>query len=317
VSLKDVPLVWPSFAHAWVLYGLVLPALFLAWVWGNRWLLPGRRVVLPLDRARGRGGWWWWTLLGVVESIPPLLLAIAIAILAGPNRNGPPQQKRSITNILFAVDVSGSMTSPFGEGTRYDASMKAIDAFLDYRKGDAFGLTFFGVAFLHWTPITTDPSAIKCSTPFMRPEIVPDAFGGTMIPKAVRACKKELAQREEGDRMIILVTDGFDGDVDTEEADLTRELKEANVTLFCVIAAEFEPQPSMVNICRLTGGDAFRADDPDVLKAVFQKIDGMKQAKVTPTMVESIDYYEPFALAALALIVFGALALYELRYTPW
>ena len=92
VNLKDIPLLWPSFAHAWVLYGLVLPALFLAWVWGNRWVLPGRRVVLPLDRARGRGGWWWWTLLGIAESIPPLLLAVTI-VHSG--RSAPQRRRRS------------------------------------------------------------------------------------------------------------------------------------------------------------------------------------------------------------------------------
>src|SRR5204863_9395655 len=121
-----------------------------------------------------------------------------------------PQPRRSLTYSQVSVDVSGSMPAPFGHGTRYDASMKAIDAFLDYRKGDAFGLTFFGDAFVHWVPLTTDPSALKCSTPFMRPEVAPPPFGGTAIPKAVRGCKKELVQREDGDRMILLVTDGID-----------------------------------------------------------------------------------------------------------
>ena len=317
MNLKDVPLLWPQFTHAWVLYGLVLPALLLAWAWGNRWVLPGRRVVLPLDRARGRGGWWWWTMLGIVESIPPLLLAVAIAILAGPLRNGPPQQKRSLTNIQFAVDISGSMTAPFGEGTRYDASMKAIDAFLDFRKGDAFGLTFFGDAFVHWVPLTTDPSAIRCSPPFMRPEIVPYAFGGTAIAKALNGCKSELKRRDEGDKMIVLISDGESYDLPGQDQEIARDFKAEGIAVFCIIVGGFEPQPEIVNICRLTGGEAFRADDPGALPAVFRKIDDMKQAKVAPTMVEPIDYYEPFALAGLALLAVGTLGLFGLRYTPW
>lgn len=315
--MKEVPLTWPGFAHPWVLFGLLLPVLLLCWVWSARWLVPSRRVVLPLDRSPARGGWWWWTLISLAESVPPLLLAVAVLILAGPQRNGPPQDKRSVTNILFAVDISGSMTAGYGEGTRYDASMKAIDAFLDHRKGDAFGLTFFGVAHVHWCPITTDPSAIKCAPPFMRPETAPDAFGGTDISNAVRACRKELNQREDGDRMIVLITDGFDSDVDTNEADLTRELLADNVTLMCVIAGGYEPQASMVNICRASGGDAFSAEDPEVLSAVFRKIDGMKQARITPTIADTIDYYEPFALAGAAVVLVGTLALFGLRYTPW
>ena len=84
-----------------------------------------------------------------------------------------------------------------------------------------------------------------------------------------------------------------------------------------MIAAEFDPQPSLVNICRATGGDAFRADDPEVLNAVFRKIDSMKQAKVVPTIAETVDYFEPFALLGSVLLALGTLALFGLRYTPW
>lgn len=314
-TLESIEL--PRFAHYWVLFFLVVPVLLLAWVWSHRWLLPSRRVVLPLDRAQARGGWWWWTFITLAECVPPLLLVIGILLLAGPQKNGPPKEKRSLTNIQFCLDISGSMTSRYGEGTRYDGATKAIDAFLDYRKGDAFGLTFFGVAFIHWVPLTSDPSAIRCSFPFMRPETAPGPFGGTAIPTALRACKQQLQQREEGDKMILLITDGFDFDVDLEEQNLIRELKDANITLFCVIAAEFEPQASMVNICRSTGGDAFRADDPDVLAAVFRKIDTMRPAKVTPTIVETVDDFRPYTNVGLVLVALGTLTLFGLRYTPW
>ena len=63
-----------------------------------------------------------------------------------------------------------------------------------------------------------------------------------------------------------------------------------------IIVGGFEPQAEVVNVCRLTGGEAFRADDPDALPSVFKKIDTMKQAKLTPTIVETVDYYEPAAL---------------------
>jgi Ca-activated chloride channel family protein len=316
VTFKDTPLVWPMFAHPVVLVALLLPALALAWVWAGRWVLPGRRVVLPLDRARAGGGWWTWALVGLAESAAPLLLAVAVGVLAGPQRHGPPQQKRSLTNIQFAVDVSYSMTEPYGDGNRYDASMKAIDAFLDYRKGDAFGLTFFGDAFVHWVPLTTDVSAIRCSPPFMKPEIAPPAFGGTAIGKALRGCKTELRRRDEGEKMIVLVTDGFSYDLRGDDQ-LARELAAEKVAVFCIIVAGIDPQDEVVNICRLTGGEAFRADDPDALPSVFRRIDTLKQAKLTPTMVETVDYYEPFALAGLAAALVGLLALLGLRYTPW
>src|SRR6185503_6249203 len=117
--------------------------------------------------------------LRMFESLPALILAVVILILAGPQAWSEPRTKRALTNIEFCVDVSGSMMAKFGEGDRYDASMAAINSFLDFRKGDAFGLTFFGNNVLHWVPLTTDPSAIKCAPPYMRPENAPPGFGGT------------------------------------------------------------------------------------------------------------------------------------------
>ena len=69
--------------------------------------------------------------------------------------------------------------------------MDAINEFLDYREGDAFGLTFFGNNVLHWVPLTTDASAVSCAPPFMRPEVAPPWFGGTEIGKALLACTQD------------------------------------------------------------------------------------------------------------------------------
>jgi Ca-activated chloride channel family protein len=117
--------------------------------------------------------------------------------------------------------------------------------------------------------------------------------------------------------MVVLISDGFSYDLQEQEKDLARDFKAEGISVFCIIVGGFEPQAEIVNICRLTGGEAFRADDPAALPSVFKKIDEMKQARVSPTMVESVDYYEPFALAGLALLALGGLGLFGLRYTPW
>jgi len=143
---------WP------ILLLLLIPPLLLVWVWRRR----GRSVVLPFDHGQQKSGRWLKAILDTAQSLPALLLAVAIVLLAGPQQFSEPKTKRALTNIEFCVDISGSMTARFGEGTRYDASMKAIDEFLDFREGDAFGLTFFGNSVLHWVPLTTDTSAIRC-----------------------------------------------------------------------------------------------------------------------------------------------------------
>src|SRR5207249_1183547 len=108
----------------------VIPAALLYWTWWR----PGRRLTLPFDHGRPGSGSGWYALISVTESAPPLLLVLAVILLAGPQRLGEPKDKRVLTNIELCLDVSGSMTTPFGDGSRYDTAMKSLDEFVTYRK---------------------------------------------------------------------------------------------------------------------------------------------------------------------------------------
>lgn len=302
------------FARPWLLLLLVLPLLHLCWVWQRR----GRRVVLPFDG--GVRGWGWFVrgALGVGESLPALLLAVAVLLLSLPQELAAPKQKRALTNIQFCVDISGSMTAKFGEGNRYDASMKAINEFLDYRRGDSFGLTFFGNNYLHWCPLTTDPSAFRCSIPFMRPENNVPGFGGTEIGKAVLGCREVLTSRAEGDRMLVLVTDGWSSDLSGgAEVEIAKRLKRDGIVLFAVNIQEEEARGEIVNLARLTGGEVFNPGDTKALEGVFQRIDQMTKAKVEQGSAELVDWFVPFCIAGLSVLGAWLLVQLGLRYTPW
>src|SRR5215470_4283606 len=117
-----------SFLYWPVLLLLVVPAALLFWTWRRR----GREVVLPFDHGRPGRGLGWRLLIDAAESLPALLLAVAIILLAGPQRHGVPAEKRKLTNIELCLDISGSMTADFGDGPRYDAAMKAVNEFIDY-----------------------------------------------------------------------------------------------------------------------------------------------------------------------------------------
>jgi Ca-activated chloride channel family protein len=293
---------------------LFVPAYLLYWVWAKR----GRSVVLPFDHATAPRGAWIRLFVNVGESLPPLVLALVILILAGPQRWDEPRTKRVLTNIEFCVDVSGSMTERFGSGDRYEASMQAINEFLDYRDGDAFGLTFFGNRVLHWVPLTTDVSAFRCAPPFMRPGKLPYYFNGTEIGKALLACRRVLDSREEGDRMIILVSDGYSADLGGDrDAEIARSLREDRIVVYTVHIAESEPPASIVNLTSLTGGDVFHPGDPEGLRRVFKAIDEMQQTRVEKVAAEATDDYAPWCIVALGLLGGWLLALFGLRYTPW
>lgn len=302
------------FGRPWLLLLLVLPLAHLFWVWQRR----SRRLVLPFDQGGRGSGWFVRGLLGVAESLPALLLAVVVLILAMPQELAAPKQKRALTNIQFLVDISGSMTAKFGAGTRYDAAMKAINQFLDYRTGDAFGLTFFGNNYLHWIPLTSDPSAFRCSIPFMRPENNVPGFGGTEIGKAVLGCREVLVSRPDGDRMLILITDGFSSDLEGgAEMEIAKRLKRDGITLFAVNIQDQDARGEIVNLARLTGGEVFNPGDTKALDDVFQRIDKMAQAQLEQGTAELVDWFWPFAFAGLIVAGLWTLGMLWLRYTPW
>lgn len=303
-----------SFLHPSLLLLLIVPLALLIWTWRKQ----GQRVVLPFDHGKPGRGIIWRLLLDTAESLPAFLLALAIILLAGPQRYGEPSEKRKLTNIEVCLDISGSMTAEFGDGNRYDAAMKAVERFLDYRKGDAVGLTFFGHSVLHWCPLTSDTSAIKCAPPFMRPEKVPPWFNGTMIGKALRSCKQVLVERQEGERMIVLVTDGDSFDLYGGTAEeIVKECKQADITIFAIVIGMERIQDEVITITQGTGGEAFEAADEESLGVMFKKIDQLKQAPIEKKLADTLDNFKPWCVAGLILLALAALAALGVRYVPW
>lgn len=278
----------------------------------------GQPVPLPTDhQARPRRRL--LTLaLDFANTLPALILALAIILIAGPRKFEQPRSAREMTNIQFCIDVSGSMTAPFGDGDRYDAAMAAVNSFIDYRKGDSFGLTIFGNSVLHWVPLTSDVSAFRCAPPFLHPNKLPSWFGGTEIGKALRACEDVLVSREEGDRMILLISDGQSGDLSNgKDIEIANSLKENGITVYGVHVAEGAPPTEVSVIASMTGGQYFTAGDPESLTAVFRQIDAMKQSPIKRLTPDPVDNFQPFLIAALAVAALHLLTLFGLRYNPW
>ncbi|MBI2925731.1 MAG: VWA domain-containing protein [Verrucomicrobia bacterium] len=303
-----------SFAHPWQLLLLAAPVL-LGWWEGQR---RGHPLVLPFDHAQARHGRFLRRLVTGANLLAPLLLAVAILLLAGPQRLAQPESERVLTNIHFVMDVSGSMMSPFGDGKRADKALKAIEEFTTYRKGDAFGLTVFGSDVLHWVPVTKDLSAIRLSAPFIRPEKMPPWMGGTLIGRALRSVRNILAARAEGDRMVVLISDGESADLGGGVAqELGEELAKENIVVFYIHAAEGSPQEETFTLASLTGGAAFAAGDPAALSEVFKRIDAMKPAKMKPSAPEPVDFFWPVVVPGLALLGLQVVGAFGVRYTPW
>ncbi len=312
-----------TFGYPWLLLMLAVPAVLCFWELTRR----GTPVAMPLDHGHHGDGRWLRRLVHAANFLPPLLLAIAIVVLARPLRLDSPKQERRLTNVEFVLDISTSMNGEFGEGSRYDGAMDAINRFTTHRRGDAFGLTVFGSDVLRWTPLTKDLSAIRSATPFVRPGELPSHFQGTRIGKAIRYTRKTLAERREdpeggeiqkADSMIILLSDGESSDLFGSAArDIAGDLLVDNVRLFAIHIGRGSPPQQLYDLARPTGGEVYAANNPDGLTAVFKRIDEMQPVKLKPTARQKVDAFGPFALTGLALLGLCQLTLFGVRFAPW
>jgi Ca-activated chloride channel family protein len=202
---------------------------------------------------------------------------------------------------------------------KYDAAMEAIDEFTTFRKGDAFGFTIFTSGVMHWVPLTTDLSAIRLATPFVRPGTFPrDMWDGTKVGNALGECAKVLAARSEGDRMLIVMTDGESEDLDNGQAAIiARELKKQNIVTYMISIRNGTPPETLRQVAQITGGEIFESGDLPALRAVFQRIDKLERAKLAASQTTWLEYYQPFAAAGFGLLLLHLAASFWLRFTPW
>ena len=86
-----------------------------------------------------------------------------------------------------------------------------------------------------------------------------------------------------------------------------------------VVEVEVDVNPELLaEISRKTGGSSFRAQDPQALLEVFRQIDALEKTEFTSTrLVRYRERFEPWALAALLLMVGGVLVEAVAGRTLW
>ena len=301
------------FAHPWLL--LLLAGPLLVGLWQRRH--PGTAVVLPFDHAAVAPGHRLGRWVDAAAWLPLAAAAGGIVLLARPQRQFVGATERQLRTVQILVDVSGSMMSRYGAGTRFDAAMAAVDGFVRASKGDAFAFSVFGSDVIDWMPPTKDATAIRYAAPFVNPAVIPRAMSMTYIGYAVRQTMGRLAA-QSGDRMIVLITDGQSDDLGPRAtAALAADLRREHITLFSIFVGDDESTEDIATLARRTGGAIFRPESPTALADAFRRIDAMAPAMLKPVDRISIDWPVPAAVAVLAALGLHTLCGFKLRYTPW
>ena len=211
-----------SFAWPKLLWLLVLPAGLLVWE-----LLRKRRFAGTAHPKilRAEAGLTSVSLSGAADAPIALSrrlvllcagLAFGIAALARPQwgQLDEPVFDQS-REIIIALDLSRSMTSPDVTPTRLERAKLLIQSLLDRLQGERVGLiAFSGTAFLQ-APPSADYEILREFLPVLGPDYLPE--GGTNYHQLLETAVDAFGEGSPADRYLVILSDGEATDEDWED----------------------------------------------------------------------------------------------------
>jgi Ca-activated chloride channel family protein len=266
-----------------------------------------------------------------------LLLAAARPTWIG----DPVELPNSGRDLMMAVDISGSMQiedMQVGQSlvSRVDAVKHLGADFISSRKGDRLGLILFGSNAYVQSPLSFDTATVKR---FLLEAQIGFAGQDTAIGDAIGLAVKRLRERPAESRVLILLTDGQDTASSVRPLDAAQLAADLGIRIYTIgIGADRMTLPGLfgssfgsrqVNpsaeldeatlqkIAKLTGGQYFRARDPQELANIYQVLDQLEpveQEVVTYRPQQALGYV-PLLLALL--ISFGVALRQLLRSGRW
>ncbi len=233
-------------------------------------------------------------------------------------------------DLLLAVDISGSMeeTDMVIDGDSVDrlTTVKyVVTDFVKRRKGDRLGLILFGTRPYLQTPLTFDRQTMN--TLLGEAQI---GFAGekTAIGDAIGLAVKRLKQRPENHRILILLTDGANSAGEVQPLEAAEIAASEGIKVYTIgIGAEVMLQrgffrtkrvnPSrdldettLIAIADKTGGEYFRARNPEELDAIYQQLDKLEpvdQEAETLRPTKALFYW-PLGVALICSLILVPMA---------
>lgn len=232
------------------------------------------------------------------------------------------------TDIVIALDISGSMNAKDFSPTRFAAAKDVAAKFVNQREHDNIGLVIFAGESLSLMPLTNDRGALINAIENIQ---MGDLVDGTAIGDGLVSAINRITSGNAKSKSIILLTDGTNNAGEVPPATAAQIAKQKGIRVYTIgigtngtinipdpygfssttIETKIDEE-SLRQIAEATNGKYFRAKDERVLKRVFDEIDKLEKSILN---VDKFTYteenFEPWILLSLC-----SLGLYLLlRYT--
>ena len=225
-------------------------------------------------------------------------------------------------DLMLAIDISGSMaTEDMQVNNDYVDRLSVVKAvisqFLDARKGDRVGLVLFGTNAYVQAPLTFDLKSVK---KLMIEAPVGIAGGKTAIGDAIGLTVKRLRERQNEEKVVILLTDGANnvGEIPPIKAAELASVDGIKIYTIGVGAEEIRvpslfgslagrttnpsadlDEETLSKIAEATQGRYFRAKDTNTLAQIYELIDKLEPIEQEPETYRPFQvlYYWPLGIS--------------------
>lgn len=328
-------------SEGWYKLEWFLPSIWQTYVWQNsfwlyampfilllpllRWLLviPFRQkipIVLPKDTKPFQKGVW-------KRFIPDVVLLLSLSLilvaLARPQRVNEKIEKYSEgIDIVIAVDVSESMLYEDYSPNRLQTALQTAQDFIAGRLyEDRIGLVVFAGEAFTLVPLTTDYDLLRS---YLKEEVKAQMTetDGTALGDALAVAINRFEQSKAKSKVIILISDGDSNAGRIQPLEASRLAQEKQIKVYSIIAASKQEQvpygrdalgkpvmyenaineQTMKQIAQITRGEFFRAENPDALKTIFEKISAYEKSEVLEVRyVQAKDFYRIYLIWGVIL----------------
>lgn len=243
-----------------------------------------------------------------------LIWLALVTAMARPQWTGEPVTlPTSGRDLMLAVDISGSMgTEDLQLGgqlvNRLTVVKNVVGEFIEAREGDRVGLILFGTNAYLQAPLTFDLETVHR---LLSEAPVGIAGGKTAIGDAIGLAVKRLRQRPQGDRVLILLTDGANNVGEVAPVKAAELAAQDGIRIYTVgVGADEMRLPSLLGvfgsrvvnpsaeldedtlteIADITGGRYFRAQNTSKLVEIYDIIDALEPIE------QEAQTYRPIAV---------------------
>lgn len=203
------------------------------------------------------------------------------------------------TDIVLAMDVSGSMMTRDLKPDRLEAAKKMASQFINGRPNDNIGIVIFAGESLTGIPMTIDHNAVTAYIAGLNPNMLSD---GTAIGDGIATSINRIKEGKAKSKSIILLTDGTNntGLVAPNQAAEIAKNEKIKIYTIGIGTNGMAPSPAydafgrltyvqekvvideatLTSIAQQTGGKYFRATDNKSLENIFAEIDRLEKTKM-------------------------------------